>query len=72
VFGVPDEVRGQEVHAAVVPSYGADVDPDEVVAYMKEHVAAYKYPRVVHVSPDLPLGPSGKVLKRELTTRYSA
>lgn len=72
VFGVPDEVRGQEVHAAVVPSYGADVDPDAVVAYMKEHVAAYKYPRVVHVSADLPLGPSGKVLKRELTTRYSA
>ena len=70
VFGVPDEVRGQEVHAAVVPSYGADVDPDAVVAYLKEHVAAYKYPRVVHVSADLPLGPSGKVLKRELTTRY--
>ncbi|MEV0952321.1 AMP-binding protein [Promicromonospora sp. NPDC050249] len=72
VFGVPDEVRGQEVHAAVVPSYGADVDPDAVVAYMKEHVAAYKYPRVVHVSADLPLGPSGKVLKRELTARHSA
>lgn len=72
VFGVPDEVRGQEVHAAVVPSYGADVDPDAVVAYMKEHVAAYKYPRVVHVTADLPLGPSGKVLKRELTARHSA
>ncbi|MGI5191206.1 AMP-binding protein [Promicromonospora sp. CA-289599] len=71
VFGVPDEVRGQEVHAAVVPSYGADVDPDAVVAYMREHVAAYKYPRVVHVSPDLPLGPSGKVLKRELMGRYA-
>ncbi|GAB2481935.1 long-chain fatty acid--CoA ligase [Promicromonospora xylanilytica] len=72
VFGVPDERRGQEVHAAVVPSYGADVDPDAVVAYLKEHVAAYKYPRVVHVSPDLPIGPSGKVLKRELTARYAA
>jgi len=72
VFGVPDEQRGQEVHAAVVPSAGADVDPDAVVAYMKEHVAAYKYPRVVHVSVDLPLGPSGKVLKRELTARHSA
>ncbi|WP_285106853.1 AMP-binding protein [Promicromonospora sp. MEB111] len=72
VFGVPDAARGQEVHAAVVPSSGADVDPDAVVAYMKEHVAAYKYPRVVHVSPDLPLGPSGKVLKRELTARHSA
>jgi long-chain acyl-CoA synthetase len=72
VFGVPDERRGQEVHAAVVPSYGAELDPDAVVAYMKEHVAAYKYPRVVHVSADLPLGPSGKVLKRELTAQHSA
>ncbi|MDR7380847.1 AMP-binding protein [Promicromonospora iranensis] len=72
VFGVPDEKRGQEVHAAVVPSYGTEIDPDAVVAYMKEHVAAYKYPRVVHVSADLPLGPSGKVLKRELTARHSA
>ncbi|WP_084800488.1 AMP-binding protein, partial [Promicromonospora kroppenstedtii] len=72
VFGVPDAARGQEVHAAVVPSDGAEVDPEAVVAYMKEHVAAYKYPRVVHVSADLPLGPSGKVLKRELTARHSA
>ncbi|MFI6426393.1 AMP-binding protein [Promicromonospora sp. NPDC050880] len=72
VFGVPDATRGQEVHAAVVPSDGVAVDPDAVVAYMREHVAAYKYPRVVHVSADLPLGPSGKVLKRELTARYSA
>ncbi|GGM34861.1 AMP-binding protein [Promicromonospora citrea] len=72
VFGVPDEVRGQEVHAALVPSDGADVDPDAVIAWMKEHVAAYKYPRVVHVSDELPLGPSGKVLKRELSARYAA
>ncbi|MFD6447247.1 AMP-binding protein [Promicromonospora sp. NPDC060204] len=71
VFGVPDAARGQEVHAAVVPADGADVDPDAVVAYMREHVAAYKYPRVVHVSADLPLGPSGKVLKRELTARHT-
>ncbi|MGW2095219.1 AMP-binding protein [Promicromonospora sukumoe] len=71
VFGVPDAARGQEVHAAVVPSYGVEVDPDAVVAYMREHVAAYKYPRVVHVSADLPLGPSGKVLKRELTARHT-
>ncbi|MFD7026412.1 AMP-binding protein, partial [Promicromonospora sukumoe] len=71
VFGVPDAARGQEVHAAIVPSYGADVDPDAVVAYMREHVAAYKYPRVVHVTADLPLGPSGKVLKRELTARHT-
>jgi long-chain acyl-CoA synthetase len=66
VFGVPHETLGQEVHAAVVPAEGAEIDPAEVVAFMKAKVAAYKYPRVVHVVEELPLGPSGKVLKREL------
>ena len=66
VFGVPHEVHGQEIHAAVVPEEGAAIDPAEVVAFMKEKVAAYKYPRTVHVVDELPLGPSGKVLKRKL------
>ena len=71
VFGLPDERHGQEVHAAVVPADGMRLDPEAVVAYMKEKVAAYKYPRVVHVVEDLPLGPSGKVLKRDLVTRFT-
>ncbi|GAB3231271.1 long-chain fatty acid--CoA ligase [Glycomyces halotolerans] len=72
VFGVPHEVHGQEIHAAVVPAGGQRVDAAELVAYMKEKVAAYKYPRVVHVLDDLPLGPSGKVLKRELVDRFGS
>ncbi|GAB4085347.1 long-chain fatty acid--CoA ligase [Myceligenerans cantabricum] len=70
VFGLPDDVHGQEVHAAVVPSQDATVRADDVVAWMREKVAAYKYPRVVHVVDDLPLGPSGKVLKRDLVQRF--
>ncbi|WP_030158692.1 AMP-binding protein [Glycomyces sp. NRRL B-16210] len=70
VFGVPHETHGQEVHAAVIPAEGADADPAELVAYMKERVAAFKYPRVVHVVEDLPLGPSGKILKRDLVEVY--
>ena len=70
VFGVPHEMHGQEVHAAVVPAEGAEADPAELVAYVKEKIAAYKYPRVVHVVDALPLGPSGKVLKRELLRTY--
>lgn len=70
VFGLPHETHGQEVHAAVVARDGGAVDAGELVAYMKEHVAAYKYPRVVHVADELPLGPSGKILKRELVQRY--
>ncbi|WP_026929781.1 AMP-binding protein [Glycomyces tenuis] len=72
VFGLPHETHGQEVHAAVVPAEGASVDPAAVVAHMKEKVAAYKYPRVVHVVDELPLGPSGKVLKRELVARFTS
>jgi long-chain acyl-CoA synthetase len=72
VFGVPHETHGQEVHAAVVPVEGAEADPAEIVAFMKATVAAYKYPRAVHVVEALPLGPSGKVLKRELQEVYGA
>ena len=71
VFGVADDVRGQEVHAAVVPHDGVTLEPGEVVAFVKDRLAAYKYPRVVHVVSALPLGSSGKVLKRELVTQFS-
>ena len=71
VFGVPDEQHGQEVHAAVVLQGGEHADPDELIAFVRERIAAYKYPRVVHLVDELPLGPSGKVLKRELTRSWS-
>jgi long-chain acyl-CoA synthetase len=71
VFGVPDDAHGQEVHAAVVPADGSSFDADQLVAYAREHLAAYKYPRVVHTVDALPLGPSGKVLKRELVARFT-
>ncbi|MCR2826061.1 long-chain-fatty-acid--CoA ligase [Microbacterium sp. zg.Y909] len=72
VFGVADDLRGQEVHVAVVPHDGQSVDADELIAFTRERIAAYKYPRVVHLVAELPLGGSGKVLKRELVARYSA
>jgi long-chain acyl-CoA synthetase len=71
VFGVTDAVRGQEVHAAIVPRADASLDADEVVAFVRDRIAAYKYPRVVHVVPELPLGSSGKVLKRDLVARFT-
>jgi long-chain acyl-CoA synthetase len=71
VFGVADDVRGQEVHAAVVAREGVDLDVDEVIAFVRDRIAAYKYPRVVHLVSALPLGASGKVLKRELVTTFT-
>jgi long-chain acyl-CoA synthetase len=66
VVGVPDERLGEEVAALVVPRPGAAPDPDELRAWTKGRLAAYKYPRVVVVVDDLPRGPSGKILKRAI------
>jgi len=66
VVGVPDESLGEEVGAAVVLREGEHVDPEELRAYMKEKVAAYKYPRIVWLMDELPKGPTGKILKREI------
>lgn len=72
VFGLPDPARGQEVHAAVVLRDGASATGEEIVAFAKECIAAFKYPRHVHVLDELPTGASGKVLRRELVTRFEA
>jgi long-chain acyl-CoA synthetase len=66
VVGVPDDSLGEEVGAAIALKEGEDVDPDELRAYVKERVAAYKYPRKVWLVDDLPKGPTGKILKREI------
>lgn len=71
VFGLPHANHGEEVTAAVVLVAGADLDAPALIAYACEQLAAYKYPRRVEIVTELPLGPSGKVLKRELVARYS-
>ncbi|MFB7715380.1 long-chain fatty acid--CoA ligase [Streptomyces sp. NPDC056105] len=66
VVGKPDERLGEEVLAYVALKPGAVATPDEIRAYCKERVAAYKYPREVRVVDKLPKGPTGKILKRSL------
>jgi long-chain acyl-CoA synthetase len=66
VIGKPDPKLGQEVLAFVVAKEGASVEPEEVIAHCKERLAAYKYPREVRIIDELPTGPTGKVLKKEL------
>ena len=71
VIGLPDAVHGEEVCAIVIPSSdGVHVPADELIAWSKEHLAKYKYPRRVEFVDAFPLGPSGKVLKRELVERF--
>ena len=66
VVGVPHDEWGEEIGAAVVLHQGEQLAPEEVSAYVKERIAAYKYPRLVWFIDDLPKGPTGKILKREI------
>ncbi|MFI6002026.1 long-chain fatty acid--CoA ligase [Streptomyces sp. NPDC051366] len=66
VVGVPHEVHGEEVAAVIALREGADATAEEIRAYVKERVAAYKYPRIVTFTAELPKGPTGKILKREI------
>jgi long-chain acyl-CoA synthetase len=66
VVGVPDEQLGEEVGAAVALKEGTEATPDELRDHVKSQVAAYKYPRLVWLVADLPKGPTGKILKREI------
>ena len=66
VVGKADPKLGEEILAFVVPKPGAEADPDDIMAYCRERLAAYKYPREVRIAEDLPKGPTGKILKREL------
>jgi long-chain acyl-CoA synthetase len=68
VVGIPDGTLGEEVAALVVPRPGSSTDADELQAWVKERVAGYKYPRRVLFVDDLPKGPTGKILKREIDT----
>jgi long-chain acyl-CoA synthetase len=66
VVGVPHDEYGEEVGAAVALKDGEEVSESELRDYVKEQVAAYKYPRQIWFVDDLPKGPTGKILKREI------
>ena len=65
VFGVPDALHGEEIAALVTLKDGASATEDEIRDYVKEKIAAYKYPRIIRFGA-LPKGPTGKILKREI------
>jgi long-chain acyl-CoA synthetase len=66
VIGLPDAEHGEEVGAAVVLRPNGSATPEELREYVKQHVAAYKYPRHMWLTDTLPKGPTGKILKREI------
>jgi acyl-CoA synthetase (AMP-forming)/AMP-acid ligase II len=72
VVGIPDERLGEVGVAFVVPTTGRRPDPDELVAWSRETMANFKVPRHFLFVDELPLNPSGKVLKYQLRDRAAA
>ena len=67
VVAVPDEVMGEKVGAVVVPAPGAELDPHQIVAQLRESLADFKVPQFIHIATEpLPRNPGGKVLKPTL------
>ncbi|MGW0697806.1 AMP-binding enzyme [Streptomyces sp. NPDC002867] len=66
VIGVPHDSHGEEIKACVILEKDAAVTAEELVAWGKEQMASYKYPRIVEFVSSLPTTGTGKILKREL------
>lgn len=66
VIGVPDDSHGEEVKAVVIRNADSSLTEDELVAWAKDQMASYKYPRTVEFRDELPMTATGKILKREL------
>ena len=66
VLGVPDATLGEEVGACVVLRPGADLDADDIRTFVRDRVAAYKYPRHIWFADSLPKGATGKLLRRDI------
>jgi long-chain acyl-CoA synthetase len=66
VIGVPDELLGEEVGAAIALLPGTEADVTAIRDFVKDRVASYKYPRRIWLVDELPKGPTGKILKRDI------
>ena len=72
VYGIPAAPQGEQVAAAVVLRPGATLSADDIIAYCRENIAAYKVPARVDLVAELPKSPSGKILKRVLRQQSGA
>ena len=70
VVGIPDPLWVERVHAVVVLKANNTATESEIIAFCKDHVASYKAPKSVEFLDSLPKNPQGKILKREVRSRY--
>ncbi len=71
-MGVPDSVYGEEVAAFLVLKDGMNVSEEDLLSYCKQRLADYKCPKTIRFVAEIPKGPTGKLLKRELSRLYSS
>jgi long-chain acyl-CoA synthetase len=73
VFGIPDDVMGEAVHAVIQPAAHAQVGREltaQIMRFLSEHLASSKLPRRIEFATDLPRDPNGKLFKRQLRQAY--
>jgi long-chain acyl-CoA synthetase len=70
-IGIPDELYGEEVTAFIVLKNGETATEEELLQHCRERLADYKCPKTLHLVEEIPKGPTGKLLKRELVKRFS-
>ena len=66
VIGIPCPMRGEEVKVFVSPRDGQRLEPEEIQSFLQANTAKFKWPKDIEILPELPKGPTGKILKREL------
>jgi long-chain acyl-CoA synthetase len=69
-IGVPDKLYGEEVAAFVVLEEGSEVGEEDLTSFCRERLADYKCPKTVFIVSEIPKGPTGKLLKRELAKAF--
>ena len=72
VVGIPHDELGEEIGAAVKLTTDGTVTAEELIAFTRDRMAPYKYPRHIWLVPGLPKGPTGKILRREVQAPQDA
>jgi long-chain acyl-CoA synthetase len=70
-IGVPDQLYGEEVAAFIVLKEGSEAREEEIIAFCRERLADYKCPKTIRIVSEIPKGPTGKLLKRELASQFT-
>jgi long-chain acyl-CoA synthetase len=70
-IGIPDPLYGEEVAAFVVLKDGVKASEDDLISHCQKDLADYKCPKTIRIVADIPKGPTGKLLKRELVNKFA-